>query len=128
VEWETSTEINNLGFNVYRSALPDGQVLQLNGALIPTRSLSPPDGAAYALPDAGVEPGRAYEYKLEAVGVNGQRTSYDPVLVVAATGTVYRLALPLVLSPRVIEPRARVGSSPYAQPGEHFRRPTDAEP
>lgn len=100
VEWETSTEINNLGFNVYRSALPDGQVLQLNGALIPTRSLSPPEGAAYALADAGVEPGKAYEYKLEAVGVNGQRTSYDPVRVVAATGTVHRLALPLVLSQR----------------------------
>jgi subtilisin family serine protease len=127
VEWETSTEINNLGFNVYRRALPDGQVLQLNEALIPTRSLSPPEGAAYTLPDAGVEPGSPYEYKLEAVGVHGQTTSYDPVQVVAATGTLHRLALPLVLSPRVIEPRAGVGSSPYPQVGGSIRRLTDAD-
>jgi hypothetical protein len=127
VEWETSTEINNLGFNVYRSALPDGQVLQLNGALIPTRSLSPPEGAAYTLPDAGVEPGRSYEYKLEAVGVYGQRTSYDPVQVVAAAGSLHRLALPLVLSPRVIEPRAGLEDSRYAPARGLIRRPTDED-
>ncbi len=49
LEWETATELDNLGFNVYRSGAALGERVQLNGALIPAQNPGTPLGATYRL-------------------------------------------------------------------------------
>ena len=42
VEWETVTEIDNLGFNLYRADAPDGPYVKLNEELIPSQAPGSP--------------------------------------------------------------------------------------
>jgi hypothetical protein len=79
VEWETASEIDNVGFNLYRSTDPNEGYIKLNETLI--RSQSPGDilGAYYAYTDSAVEAGLTYYYKLEDIDVSGLRTMHGPV-------------------------------------------------
>ena len=83
VQWETNQEIDNLGFNLYRSNTRDGLRVKLNRQLIPT--LVPPGspfGAVYDWIDAyRLRPGRTYFYWLEDVDIYGSTTMHDPVRV-----------------------------------------------
>ncbi len=78
--WETSSEINNLGFNLYRAESPDGPRTQINAELIP--SLVPPGstyGAVYEYVDNDVLPGITYYYWLEKLDVYGNTELFGPV-------------------------------------------------
>jgi hypothetical protein len=80
LSWETASEIDNLGFNLYRGDAADGPWTQLNADLIP--SLVPPGspvGATYTYEDGGLQAGMTYYYRLEAVDVYGQSEFYGPV-------------------------------------------------
>jgi hypothetical protein len=80
LKWETATEIDNLGFNVYRAESPDGPWSQLNGNLIP--SLVPPGspvGAQYTYRDRTARPGVKYFYRLESVDTSGNGVFHGPV-------------------------------------------------
>jgi hypothetical protein len=84
VEWETATEIDNLGFDLYRSDAPDGehadgQTIRLNRARIPSQSPGSPVGAVYTWLDEDVESGATYYYKLVNVDIHGQATLHGPV-------------------------------------------------
>jgi hypothetical protein len=79
IEWETAIEIDNVGFNLYRSTSPDGPYIKLNDALIPSQSPGSVWGAVYTWLDEGVEPGITYHYKLEDIEVGGARTFHGPV-------------------------------------------------
>ena len=83
VQWETNQEIDNLGFNLYRSNTHDGAKVKLNRQLIPT-NVPPgsPFGAVYDWIDGyRLRPGRAYFYWLEDVDIYGNATMHDPVRV-----------------------------------------------
>lgn len=80
VHWETATEVDTLGFNLYRSENgEEGTYGQLNEGLIPAQSAGGPGGASYEWADLSAEPGPAYFYLLEDVDVYGQTTSHGPV-------------------------------------------------
>jgi hypothetical protein len=79
VEWETAIEIDNVGFNLYRSLSPGGPYVKLNGALIPSQAPGSAVGAVYTWLDDDVESGITYYYKLEDVDVSGARTFHGPV-------------------------------------------------
>ncbi len=79
LEWETASEIDNLGFHLHRSDAPQGDYLRLNEVLIPSQAPGSPLGATYAWLDQDVQPGVVYFYKLEAVDLYGQSTEYGPV-------------------------------------------------
>jgi hypothetical protein len=85
VRWETVQEIDNLGFNLYRSNTRAGLRTKLNAQLIP--SLVPPGspfGAVYDYLDAfRLRPGRRYFYWLEAVDLYGNTETYGPARAVA---------------------------------------------
>lgn len=93
VGWETVSEIDILGFNLYRSQTPDGDYTRLNVALIPSQAPGSPVGAVYTWPDGTVSPGATYYYQLETVDINGMTTMHGPVSAVAG---LHRLYLPLV--------------------------------
>jgi subtilisin family serine protease len=80
VEWETVSEVDSLGFNLYRAEAPDGPRTQLNEGLIPSQvPPGSPEGAAYQFMDGSVRPGVTYYYWLEDVDVYGLGTYHGPV-------------------------------------------------
>jgi hypothetical protein len=79
LEWETATELDNLGFNLYRSRSPEGGYVQLNDALIPGHSPGSATGSTYSWVDRDVRPGVTYYYKLEDLDIYGFPTLHGPV-------------------------------------------------
>jgi hypothetical protein len=87
--WETATEHDNLGFNLYRSTTLGILGEQLNQDLIPSASPGGDEGAAYQFLDTTAVSGVTYYYTLEDVDYNGTRTPHGPVVF-----TLWRVYLP----------------------------------
>jgi hypothetical protein len=80
--WETNSELNNRGFNLYRGTSAAGWDRQLNEVLIPSQSQGNPGGFVYTWEDRGeLAPGTAYFYWVEDVDINGTATRHGPVSV-----------------------------------------------
>jgi hypothetical protein len=76
IEWQTASEMNTLGFNIFRSDSEDGaQEIQINADLIPPAS-DPLLGGSYTYNDEGVRPGSVYYYWLEEVDTSGLESRY----------------------------------------------------
>jgi hypothetical protein len=103
LDWTTASEIDNLGFNVYRAEAADagGGRLQLNGALIPAQNPGSAVGAAYSFVDETARPGVTYYYWLEDVDVNGAATLHGPV---SAELAALRRLLPARTRPAPVGP------------------------
>ncbi|MBI4673664.1 MAG: hypothetical protein HY741_18595 [Chloroflexi bacterium] len=76
VKWETGSEINTLGFNVWRQSAPkngahSGEWQKLNADMIATQNPGAVSGAAYAFTDRTAQAGQTYRYKLELVAPSG---------------------------------------------------------
>jgi hypothetical protein len=80
VDWQTASEINNLGFNLYRSTKKGGRYTKLNKSLIPGL-FSSPTGKSYTYLDKNVRKGKLYYYKLEDIDLSGKRTMHGPICV-----------------------------------------------
>ncbi|MBN1815532.1 MAG: S8 family serine peptidase [Anaerolineae bacterium] len=93
VEWETATEIDQLGFNLYRGDTSGRATQKLNEVLIASQAPGSPTGAVYAWTDKDVEPGVTYYYELEDVDFYGTATRHGPVEVTAA----YVVYLPVLM-------------------------------
>ncbi len=78
IEWTTTSEIDNAGFNLYRSETEHEDYLQLNNSLLPPEG-SPEQGASYAFTDNTIESGKTYYYMLEDIDTNGTSTMHGPV-------------------------------------------------
>jgi len=79
--WETATEVENLGFNLYRAESVDGPKTQINPNLILSKSIGGTAGAVYEYLDAGVTNGADYFYWLEDVDFSLNATLYGPIQV-----------------------------------------------
>ncbi|MCH8291846.1 T9SS type A sorting domain-containing protein [Candidatus Poribacteria bacterium] len=70
IEWRTATEVNNLGFNLYRSKTREGKFEKVNPGLIEGAGSSPlPHN--YQFVDRDVEPGEVYYYYLVDIDITG---------------------------------------------------------
>ncbi len=79
VTWETGTEIDNAGFNLYRVEAGDRTTPEkINDRLIPAKG-SPAAGACYEFVDADVRPGITYSYYLVDIETSGKTTRHGPV-------------------------------------------------
>jgi hypothetical protein len=90
VEWETATELHNLGFNLYRTDAPNvlpGRGERLNEALIPSQSPGDLWGASYAYSDETAAADTTYYYWLEAIDNKGVAKLYGPVTAVVEIDT-----------------------------------------
>lgn len=87
VAWDTVSEIDNAGFNLYRHTSEDGPDTRLNAHLIPAQAPGSPAGFHYTyLDDAGLAPGTTYWYTLEDVSSAGIATRHEPVSVAYGIG------------------------------------------
>lgn len=76
IEWETETEVNTAGFNLYRATSRDGDFSKLNERLIPSEG-GPSSGASYDYVDRDVEPGQRYFYQLEDVELDNSAQRHE---------------------------------------------------
>ena len=88
IEWATTSEIDNLGFHLYRSTSVDGPAERLNESLIPSQvPPGSPTGATYMWLDERLETGRDYYYTLEDVDSSGLSNRHGPVHVAGLSFT-----------------------------------------
>ena len=78
LDWDTSSELDNLGFHVYRATSRGGPWTRVTAALIPGLGSSP-EGARYSYEDAGLQNGTTYFYQLEDVETTGKTKRHGPV-------------------------------------------------
>jgi hypothetical protein len=76
--WETATELDNLGFNLYRADSLYGERSQINGRLIPSEMSGNAMGATYTYLDETAAPGQTSYYWLEDVDVHGLAGEHGP--------------------------------------------------
>jgi hypothetical protein len=77
VEWETSAEVNTIGFNLYRKNAGSSDYREANTDLLPSL-LDGSIGGTYRYIDRGAVPGSSYTYKLVEVDSNGDEHTYGP--------------------------------------------------
>jgi uncharacterized membrane protein YphA (DoxX/SURF4 family) len=97
VKWETASELETAGFNVYRGLNPDEINQRLNSNLI-LPAVDPLQGGVYEYQDPQVEPGRTYFYRIEEVEIGGQTNQYGPIEVHATGGGLVELAVAVCLA------------------------------
>jgi len=82
LKWETTSEVNNLGFNIYRKEVGVEGWVKLNEELIPTVVYpGAPFGGEYSFIDAAVEPGKTYSYSLMDLDLDSTASFHGPVEV-----------------------------------------------
>jgi hypothetical protein len=97
VEWSTASELDTVGFNVYRSQQVDGNYQRINENLIAAQGDSLA-GGSYRYVDKDVSPGQAYYYRLEDVNSDGQGSFSDPTQVTAQRGGFLEMIASIVLA------------------------------
>jgi fibronectin type 3 domain-containing protein len=78
--WTTGSEIENLGYHVYRSLKQDGEYEKLTADLIKGAGNSRTT-QTYEFIDQDVQDGKTYFYKLEQIDFDGTREMHGPVSV-----------------------------------------------
>jgi hypothetical protein len=84
VEWRTGSELDNLGFHLYRGPSASGPWTRLTSTLVPGLGSSPL-GQAYSWLDTGLTNGTRYYYRLEDVDTASRSTFHPPVSTVPVT-------------------------------------------
>ncbi len=87
LQWNTASEIDNAGFNIYRATSEGGDYIRINSELIPSEG-NPVEGASYGFIDSGLKNRKTYYYELEDVDMNGTATMHGPV---SATPKLFNL-------------------------------------
>jgi hypothetical protein len=76
--WETASELNNLGFHIYRSTSERGRYERITAGVIAGLGSSA-SGKVYRYLDTGVVNGTTYYYRLEDIETSGKRTLHGPI-------------------------------------------------
>lgn len=93
VSWETASELNNLGFNLWRGTSAASPDRQLNASLIPSQAPGSASGFTYTWEDAAdLTPGAVYFYWLEDVNLQNVATRHGPLSVVFGAPTAIPLS------------------------------------
>ncbi|MBE2235640.1 MAG: PQQ-dependent sugar dehydrogenase, partial [Anaerolinea sp.] len=90
VTWETASELDNTGFNLYRGRSASGPDEML--AFVPSAAPGSAQGAAYSYQDRALTAGAVAWYWLESLDAEGGATRHGPVSAAAGGPTAVELA------------------------------------
>ena len=76
VQWNTETELDTAGFNLYRSELGEDNYTLVNDTLINSEG-GATSGASYTFVDDSVEAGKTFIYLLEEIQIDGTANRYE---------------------------------------------------
>ncbi|MCO6452360.1 MAG: hypothetical protein J5I90_16395 [Caldilineales bacterium] len=97
LSWQTVSEIDHLGFNLYRAVDDDPNWLRLNPTLIQSPTPGGATGHDYTWRDAAVEPDQRYRYRLDAVDLDGQEMTVATIdISFAAPERIWQSWLPRI--------------------------------
>ncbi|MEW6716764.1 MAG: hypothetical protein AB1345_04575 [Chloroflexota bacterium] len=96
VTWETASELETAGFNLYRSTSPEGPFTQINENLLSAQG-DPVIGSRYVFTDTQVVAGEWYYYELQEVELDGKAFSQGMVSVRATSGSMITTVVSLLL-------------------------------
>ena len=85
LEWRTASELDNLGFHLYRARSESGPFVRITERAIPGLGSSPV-GARYHYRDTDLDNGITYYYELEDVETSGVTERHGPVAATPAAG------------------------------------------
>jgi len=78
LNWQTASELRNLGFHLYRATASEGLYERITSRPIPGLGSSPA-GARYSYVDSGLAGGVTYYYQLEDIESTGKTKRHGPV-------------------------------------------------
>ena len=93
ITWETTSEVDNAGFNLYRAASSGGPWKKLNETLIPAVSPGSSEGHSYRWLDTIADPTVIHYYLLEDLALDGTRTRHAPVEIVPALPNAVHISI-----------------------------------
>jgi hypothetical protein len=102
VEWQRVSELDNLGFNLWRGTSPEAPSERLNDELVPAQAPGSGQGSAYEWLDDDVAVGTSYYYWLEDIEVSGTMTRHGPISVTLYPPAAIELASLQATSAKVL--------------------------
>lgn len=93
ISWETATELQTAGFNLYRSTTADGDFALVNRDKLIPSSGNATSGASYTYVDTQVTAGETYYYLLEEIELDASSNRYEEDMFTYAVPRVVWWAL-----------------------------------
>ncbi len=78
VKWTTATELDNFGFDVYRSESADGPFERINPEVIEGAG-TVDEPRSYRYVDDTIDPRKTYYYYVESISMSGVREQFTPI-------------------------------------------------
>lgn len=77
LRWTTASEVDNFGFDVYRSQSPDGPFVRMTTSPIPGAGTRD-EPSHYSYTDDTIQPDVEYYYYIESISMAGEREKFTP--------------------------------------------------
>ena len=96
VNWSSASELNIVGYNLYRSMDPEDVGVQINAAVIDAEKAGQFDGASYEFLDDSALFGQTYYYTLQVIYSDSEPQWSDQVY---ASPSVFKIFAPITIKP-----------------------------
>jgi len=97
IEWSTASEVDSLGFFIFRGDSKDGPFeKQINLSIIPSKGQIV-TGADYSITDQNVIPGFTYYYQLHEIQLDGATETFGPIEIIAKRNGLLEIILSIAL-------------------------------
>lgn len=97
LQWQTASELDILGFILYRAGSDDKAPVRINDELIMCQWPGSLEGGTYSLEDKIATTGRIYDYWIEMIRSDGGLERFGPVRVTVIPDLWFHLFYPLVI-------------------------------
>ena len=138
VTWETASEVDNFGFDIYRSLSEDGSFDRITETPLPGAGTTD-EPQSYEYIDDTNDPAKGYYYYIESISIDGIRERFSPIMKApakrprptSAPGSRERSSASAVRAQRSFRPSDRKAelrrrsSSTRAAPGIDVSRSAD---